>query len=99
MSTEGVNNIQYVCTIWQTLNRKEPTITNIVFDGKTAVVHLIHNLSPTILPSFVQLQIPAITTLSFRETECDSGLLKIYKQQDSWTLEGKNNKKAKLICI
>ncbi|RCI02245.1 hypothetical protein CU098_009291 [Rhizopus stolonifer] len=88
MSTEGVNNIQYVCTIWQTLNRKEPTITNIVFDGKTAVVHLIHNLSPTILPSFVQLQIPAITTLSFRETECDSGLLKIYKQQDSWTLEG-----------
>ncbi|GAA5802211.1 hypothetical protein HPULCUR_007674 [Helicostylum pulchrum] len=31
--------------------------------------------------------LPAITTLHFRETECDSGLLKIYKQEDSWTLE------------
>jgi hypothetical protein len=49
---------------------------------------LIHNLSPTLLPSFIKLQIPAITTLHFRETECDSGLLKIYKQEDSWTLEG-----------
>ncbi|KAI8070228.1 hypothetical protein BDF21DRAFT_344805 [Thamnidium elegans] len=88
MSTDGVNNIQYVYTVWQTLNRKEPTITNIVFDGRTAVIHLTHNLSPTILPNFIYLKVPAITTLHFRETECDSGLLKIYKQEDSWTLEG-----------
>ena len=52
------------------------------------MIHLIHNLSPTLLPSFVKLKVPAITTLHFRETECDSGLLKIYKQEDSWTLEG-----------
>jgi hypothetical protein len=60
----------------------------------TAVIHLNHNLSPTILPSFMKLEIPAITTLHFRETECDSGLLKIYKQEDSWTLEGKKRKKS-----
>ncbi|KAI9009349.1 hypothetical protein CLU79DRAFT_775261 [Phycomyces nitens] len=88
MSTEGVLNIQYVYTVWQALNRQEPTITNIVFDGQTAVIHLIQNLSPTIFPSFIRLQVPAITTLHFRETEQDSGLLKIYKQEDSWTLEG-----------
>lgn len=75
-------------TVWQALNRKEPTITNIVFDGHTAVIHLIHNLTPRLFPSFIQLQVPAITTLYFRETECDSGLLKIYRQEDSWTLEG-----------
>ena len=39
-------------------------------------------------PAFVKLQVPAITTLHFRETEQDSGLLKIYRQEDSWTLEG-----------
>lgn len=37
----------------------------------------------------MKLSIPAITTLHFRETEYESGLLKIYKQEDSWTLEGK----------
>ncbi|KAI8373880.1 hypothetical protein BD560DRAFT_393848 [Blakeslea trispora] len=88
MSTEGVDNIQHVYTVWQTLNRKPPSIDNIVFDGTTAVIHLTHHLSPTVLPSFIQLQVPAITTLRFRETECDSGLLKIYRQEDSWTLEG-----------
>ncbi|KAI8379239.1 uncharacterized protein BYT42DRAFT_568155 [Radiomyces spectabilis] len=88
MSTEGILNIQYVYTVWQALNRHEPIITNIVFDGKTAVVHLVQNLSPAIFPSFVKLQVPSITTLHFRETEQDSGLLKIYKQEDSWTLEG-----------
>ncbi|KAF7728605.1 hypothetical protein EC973_005832 [Apophysomyces ossiformis] len=88
MSTEGVMNIQYVYTVWQALNRQEPTVTNIVFDGRTAVVHLTQNLSPTIFPAFVKLQVPSITTLHFRETEQDSGLLKIYRQEDSWTLEG-----------
>ncbi|CDH56001.1 hypothetical protein RO3G_00818 [Lichtheimia corymbifera JMRC:FSU:9682] len=88
MSTEGIDNIQYVYTVWQALNRKAPTINNIVFDGRTAVVHITQNLSPSMFPSFIQLQVPAITTLHFRETEADSGLLKIYRQEDSWTLEG-----------
>ncbi|KAI8332731.1 hypothetical protein EDC96DRAFT_451418 [Choanephora cucurbitarum] len=88
MSTEGVLNIQYVYTVWQTMNRTEPMIDNIVFDGHTAVIHLTQTISPYILPSLIQLKIPAITTLHFKETEKDSGLLKIYKQEDSWTLEG-----------
>ena len=57
---------------------------------QTAVVRLTHHLSPCILPSFLKLRIPVVTTLHFRETEPESGLLKIYHQEDSWTLEGKN---------
>lgn len=48
------------------------------------------NISPSVLPSFIQIQVPAITTLHFKETDPDSGLLKIYRQDDSWTLEGKD---------
>ncbi|CDS07117.1 hypothetical protein LRAMOSA09640 [Lichtheimia ramosa] len=70
------------------LNRQSPTIENIVFDRRTAVVHLVQNVSPCVLPSFLRLRIPVVTTLHFRETEPDSGLLKIYRQEDSWTLEG-----------
>ncbi|KAI8883340.1 hypothetical protein K501DRAFT_333371 [Backusella circina FSU 941] len=88
MNTNGVLNIQYVYTVWQAMNRTEPTINNIVFDGHTAVIHLTQNISPTVFPSFISLQVPAITTLHFKETESDSGLLKIYRQEDSWTLEG-----------
>ncbi|KAI8090549.1 hypothetical protein BDF21DRAFT_357170 [Thamnidium elegans] len=88
MSTEGVMNIQYVYTVWQAMNRTKPDVNNIVFDGHTAVIHLTQNISPSILPSFFQVQVPAITTLHFKETDQDSGLLKIYRQDDSWTLEG-----------
>lgn len=88
MSTNGVMNIQYVYTVWQAMNRREPKINNIVFDGHTAVIHLTQNISPCIFPSFIHFQVPAITTLHFRETDQDSGLLKIYQQEDSWTLEG-----------
>ncbi|KAI8644032.1 hypothetical protein BD408DRAFT_413953 [Parasitella parasitica] len=88
MSTEGVLNIQYVYTVWQAMNRTEPKINNIVFDGHTAVVHFTQNISPCIFPSFIRLQVPAITTLHFKETDQDNGLLKIYRQEDSWTLEG-----------
>ncbi|KAI7892420.1 uncharacterized protein EV154DRAFT_505085 [Mucor mucedo] len=88
MSTDGVLNIQYVYTVWQAMNRTEPTINNIVFDGHTAVIHLTQHISPCIFPSFISLQVPAITTLHFKETDPDSGLLKIYSQEDSWTLEG-----------
>jgi hypothetical protein len=34
------------------------------------------------------MKVPAMITLHFKETEADSGLLKIYKEEDSWTLEG-----------
>ncbi len=45
-------------------------------------------ISPCLFPSFIQIQFPSITTLRFKETEQDSGLLKVYQQEDSWTLEG-----------
>ncbi|RCH89959.1 hypothetical protein CU098_000126, partial [Rhizopus stolonifer] len=55
---------------------------------QTAVIHLTQTISPCVFPSFIQLEIPSITTLYFKETDQDSGLLKIYRQEDSWTLEG-----------
>lgn len=64
---------------------------------RTAVVHLTQNLSPSIFPAFVHLQVPSITTLHFRETEQDSGLLKIYRQEDSWTLEGSHDKTVAFV--
>ncbi|ORY98918.1 hypothetical protein BCR43DRAFT_415045, partial [Syncephalastrum racemosum] len=83
-----------VYDIWQTLNLEEPTITNVVFDGRTAVIHHVHNIKPIIFGRLLRftrynsfIQIPAITTLHFREHE-QSGLAKVYKQEDSWTLEG-----------
>ncbi|KAI9315518.1 hypothetical protein BX666DRAFT_1860715 [Dichotomocladium elegans] len=84
----GDDKISSVYTVWQALNRQAPIINNIVFDGRTAVIHLTQNFSPCLFPAIVKLQVPAITTLYFRETERDSGLLKIYRQEDSWTLEG-----------
>ncbi|KAI9012680.1 hypothetical protein CLU79DRAFT_709028 [Phycomyces nitens] len=88
MKTQGLDNIRHVYTVWQLFNRAPPTINNIVFDGRTAVVHMTQHISPIFLPGFVGLSIPCITTLYFRETEQESGLLKIYKQEDSWTVEG-----------
>ncbi|CAO3599625.1 unnamed protein product [Absidia cylindrospora] len=70
------------------LNRQEPTIINTVFDGNTAVIHLIQNISPRIFPAFVKLQIPSVTELHFKKSETDTGTLKVYKQEDNWTLEG-----------
>ncbi|KAI8143331.1 hypothetical protein BJV82DRAFT_515543, partial [Fennellomyces sp. T-0311] len=72
--------------IWQNINKTEPDIRNIVFDGRSAVIHYVQNICPAVLPSTrYTLRIPAITTLYFKEKD---GLIKIYKQQDSWTLEG-----------
>ncbi|RCH90089.1 hypothetical protein CU098_001444, partial [Rhizopus stolonifer] len=87
ITVSGVDHIQHLYTVWEAFNRTQPTITNIVFDGQTAVIHFIHNVSPTIIP-WINVQVPALTTLYFKETETDSGLLKVYKQEDSWTLEG-----------
>jgi hypothetical protein len=69
-------------------HEKKAELTNMKY-RHTAVIHLTQNISPCIFPSFIQLQVPAITTLHFKETDQDSGLLKIYRQEDSWTLEGK----------
>jgi hypothetical protein len=56
---------------------------------KIAVVHLIQNICPSVFP-LVKMKVPAIVTLYFKETDEDSGLLKIYREEDSWTLEGMN---------
>ncbi|KAI9264117.1 hypothetical protein BDA99DRAFT_546876 [Phascolomyces articulosus] len=86
MAARGVQEITNIYGIWQNINRSEPTINNIVFDGRTAVIHYVQNICPAVLPTTrYTLRIPAITTLYFKERD---GLLKIYKQQDSWTLEG-----------
>lgn len=62
--------------------------------SRTAVIHHIHNIKPIFFSRILRftryssfLQIPAITTLHFLEHE-QSGLAKVYKQEDSWTLEG-----------
>ena len=58
----------------------------IFFYSRTAVIHYVQNICPAVLPTRrYTLKIPAITTLYFKERD---GLIKIYKQQDSWTLEG-----------
>ncbi|KAI7855300.1 hypothetical protein BDC45DRAFT_505889 [Circinella umbellata] len=86
MAARNIQEITNIYGIWQNINRTEPTITNIVFDGRTAVIHYIQNICPAVLPtSRYTLKVPAITTLYFKERD---GLIKIYKQQDSWTLEG-----------
>ncbi|KAJ8661067.1 hypothetical protein O0I10_003290 [Lichtheimia ornata] len=85
IAAHGVDAISNIGSIWQNINRSEPTITNIVFDGRTAVVHYIQNISPAVLPSRYTLRVPAITTLHFKEQD---GLIKIYRQDDSWTMEG-----------
>ncbi|KAI9311734.1 hypothetical protein BX666DRAFT_1881596 [Dichotomocladium elegans] len=85
LATHGLESISNICSIYQNINRQEPTITNIVFDGRTAVVHYIQNVCPTVVPSRYTIHVPAITTLYFKEHD---GLTKIYRQEDSWTMEG-----------
>ncbi|KAI9496361.1 hypothetical protein BDB00DRAFT_810141 [Zychaea mexicana] len=86
MAARGVQEITNIYGVWSNINQIEPTINNIVFDGRTAVIHYVQNICPAVLPTTrYTLRIPAITTLYFKEQE---GLIKICKQQDSWTLEG-----------
>ncbi|KAF9974712.1 hypothetical protein BGZ73_001831 [Actinomortierella ambigua] len=84
LTVEGRYNIRKVFRVWTSLNKDEPEVTNIVFDGHTAVISLTQNLRPRLFP-LLHLSIPATVTLLFKETE--DGLM-IYQQQDSWTLEG-----------
>ncbi|KAG0266466.1 hypothetical protein BG011_002256 [Mortierella polycephala] len=84
LTVEGKYNIRKVFRVWTSLNKDEPEVTNIVFDGHTAIISLTQNLRPRVFP-LMHLQVPATTTLLF----CDSpkGLM-IYSHQDSWSLEG-----------
>ncbi|KAF9111302.1 hypothetical protein BGX27_005115 [Mortierella sp. AM989] len=84
LTIEGRYNIRKVFRVWISLNKDEPEVTNIVFDGHTAIISLILNLRPRLFP-LIHLSIPATTTLRF----CESPIgLMIESQQDSWTLEG-----------
>ncbi|KAF9425879.1 hypothetical protein BGZ76_003047, partial [Entomortierella beljakovae] len=84
LTIEGRYNIRKVFRVWSTLNKDEPKVTKIVFDGKTAVISLIQNLRPRSFP-MLHLEVPATTTLHFKETSIGP---MVYCQQDSWSLEG-----------
>ncbi|KAG0257685.1 hypothetical protein BG011_003846 [Mortierella polycephala] len=84
LTVEGRYNIRKVFRVWTSLNKDEPEVTNIVFDGHTAIISLVQNLRPRVFP-MLHLQVPATTTLLFRDTP--TGPM-IYSHQDSWTLEG-----------
>ncbi|KAG0055920.1 hypothetical protein BGZ83_007043 [Gryganskiella cystojenkinii] len=84
LTVEGRYNIRKVFRVWTSLNKDEPEVTNIVFDGHTAIISLVQNLRPRVFP-LLHLQVPATTTLHFKETP--EGPM-IYSHQDSWTLEG-----------
>ncbi|KAF9200134.1 hypothetical protein BGZ49_009660 [Haplosporangium sp. Z 27] len=84
LTIEGRYNIRKVFRVWISLNKDEPEVTNIVFDGHTAVISLIQNLRPRLFP-LVHLSVPATTTLHFRDSPIGP---MIYSHQDSWTLEG-----------
>ncbi|KAG0333651.1 hypothetical protein BG000_008991 [Podila horticola] len=84
LTIEGRYNIRKVFRVWTSLNKDEPEVTNIVFDGHTAIISLVQNLRPRLFP-LLHLQVPATTTLLFKDTPAGP---MIYSQQDSWTLEG-----------
>ncbi|SAM05647.1 hypothetical protein [Absidia glauca] len=87
LCVRGNYNIKNVFLLWKTLNRTEPQINNVCFDGQTCVVYMTQILRPRLFP-WVSLKVPVITTLSFRETDFDSGLWKIYHHEETWTIEG-----------
>ncbi|KAH8550488.1 hypothetical protein BGW37DRAFT_407238, partial [Umbelopsis sp. PMI_123] len=64
-----------------------PTINNVCFAGNTCVVFMTQHLSPRMIPC-VHLRLPVIVTLTFLETDLDSGLLKIARHEESWTIDG-----------
>ncbi|KAF9987977.1 hypothetical protein BGZ65_000663 [Modicella reniformis] len=84
LTVEGRYNIRKVFRVWTTLNKDEPEVTNIVFDGHTAIISLVQNLRPRLFP-LIHLEVPATTTLHFKDTL--KGPM-IYSHQDSWTIEG-----------
>ncbi|KAF1803282.1 hypothetical protein V8B55DRAFT_1504105 [Mucor lusitanicus] len=87
LRTEGVHNIKHVLLVWKTLNREQPQINNICFNGKTCVVFLTQTLCPRMFP-WIKIALPVTVVLEFKETDKDSGLLKIETHQEQWTIEG-----------
>ncbi|KAI7867929.1 hypothetical protein BDF14DRAFT_1995515 [Spinellus fusiger] len=86
LATQSVFNIRHVLLVWRTINPREPTINNICFNGKTCVVYLTQHLSPCLVPW--RMEVPVIVTLTFRETETESGLFKIERHEESWCIGG-----------
>lgn len=69
-------------------------------NSRTAVVQHVQNVSPFVLPACCTFRLPVVTTLYFKEQK-DSGISKIYKQIDSWTLDGKTltTKPSSLLTV
>lgn len=88
ITTTGILNVRRVFHTWAALNKDEPFIENVIFDGQTCVIHLRQNLRPRIFP-LLHLQVPAMTTLHFRADDNGiEGFYKVWKQEENWTLEG-----------
>ncbi|KAI9357858.1 hypothetical protein BD770DRAFT_388516 [Pilaira anomala] len=87
LRTSGVHNIKHTLLVWKALNKEAPTINNICFNGKTCVVFLTQTLCPRMFP-LLRISLPVTVVLEFRETDKDSGLLKIETHEEHWTIEG-----------
>ena len=75
--------------VWKALNKIPPEITKICFDGKTCIAFLTQTLCPRMFP-WVQISFPVTVVLEFKETDLDSGLLKIMMHEEHWTIDGKD---------
>ncbi|KAI9273183.1 hypothetical protein EDC94DRAFT_185705 [Helicostylum pulchrum] len=87
LRTSGVHNIKHTLLVWKALNKEAPTINNICFNGKTCVVFLTQTLCPRMFP-LIRIPLPVMVVLEFKETDKDSGLLKIETHEENWTIEG-----------
>jgi hypothetical protein len=88
ITTQGILNMRRIFHTWAALNKDEPEIDNVVFNGETCIVYMRQNLRPRVLP-LLHFQVPAITTLYFRADDNGiEGVYKVWKQEDNWTLEG-----------
>ncbi|KAG2224480.1 hypothetical protein INT45_010546, partial [Circinella minor] len=88
LSTLGVENIRRVLLVWKMLNKAEPKITNICFDGQqTCTVFLTQTICPRVLP-FVTIHVPIIVTLHFKEVDNDPNRIKIVRHEEHWTAQG-----------
>ncbi|CAO3614897.1 unnamed protein product [Mucor hiemalis] len=87
LRTSGVHNIKHTLLVWKALNKEPPTINNICFNGKTCVVFLTQTLCPRMFP-WLKIALPVTVVLEFKETDKDSGLLKIKTHEEHWTIEG-----------
>ncbi|KAI9277817.1 hypothetical protein BY458DRAFT_504148 [Sporodiniella umbellata] len=87
LKSQGIHNIKHIFLVWKTFNKLPPTINNICFNGKTCVVFLKQNLCPRFFP-YVHVELPVTVVLEFKETDKDSGLIKIDAHDEHWTIEG-----------